>query len=112
MSATNKQMKRSNKRKNRKKSKSKKRKRSRERDLMGIDELQIKLENEINESSSLSAPPNSSGTNKSVQCQVYESIAALALCHNVTPIVTEDGRVNYEASSPDEIAMVKFTEKC
>ena len=79
---------------------------------MGIDELQIKLENEINESSSLSAPPNSSGTNKSVQCQVYESIAALALCHNVTPIVTEDGRVNYEASSPDEIAMVKFTEKC
>lgn len=36
-------------------------------------------------------------------------MVAVALCHNVTP-VTEDGHLTYQASSPDEIALVKFTE--
>jgi len=36
---------------------------------------------------------------------------SLVLCHNVTPSFTkEDGKV-YQASSPDEIAMVKFSDR-
>ena len=41
-----------------------------------------------------------------VQRDVAEAILALALCHNVTPSA-EGG---YQASSPDEIALVKFAE--
>ena len=39
-------------------------------------------------------------------------VHALALCHNVTPVTdSETGENTYQASSPDEIALVKFTEK-
>lgn len=41
--------------------------------------------------------------------QLKASVLALALAHNVTPVV-EDGQVVYQASSPDEIALVEFTE--
>lgn len=37
-------------------------------------------------------------------------ITAIALCHNVTPAVADDGSHGYQASSPDEVALVKFTE--
>jgi phospholipid-translocating ATPase len=40
---------------------------------------------------------------------VREMIEAVALCHNVTP-VTEGETRGYQASSPDEIALVKFSE--
>jgi len=44
---------------------------------------------------------------KTVQC-----IRAMALCHNVTPSVDVDTGVRqYQASSPDEVALVKFTEE-
>ena len=36
------------------------------------------------------------------------AVMALALCHNVTPVTTETGEVEFQASSPDEVAMVKF----
>ena len=36
-------------------------------------------------------------------------LTALVICHNVTPSYT-DGKVSYQASSPDEIAFVKFCE--
>eukprot|EP01097_Dermamoeba_algensis_P011052 TRINITY_DN8417_c0_g1_i2.p1 TRINITY_DN8417_c0_g1~~TRINITY_DN8417_c0_g1_i2.p1 ORF type:complete len:1054 (-),score=266.66 TRINITY_DN8417_c0_g1_i2:518-3571(-) len=41
--------------------------------------------------------------------KVRETITAIALCHNVTP-VKEDMTISYQASSPDEVALVKFTE--
>jgi phospholipid-translocating ATPase len=41
--------------------------------------------------------------------QVREAIEVLALCHNVTPVLEHDQKA-YQASSPDEIALVKFTE--
>ena len=45
--------------------------------------------------------------------QVVDIMEGLSLCHNVTPIVSENGKhIDYQASSPDEIALVKFTEKC
>ncbi|RNF07043.1 putative phospholipid-transporting ATPase IIB [Trypanosoma rangeli] len=38
---------------------------------------------------------------------VGEAFLALVLCHNVSPVM-EDGRLEYQASSPDEVAFVKF----
>lgn len=37
-------------------------------------------------------------------------ITGLAICHNVTPILNQDGTRDYQASSPDEIALVKYAE--
>ena len=34
---------------------------------------------------------------------------SIALCHNVTPVVEGESRV-YQASSPDEVALVQFSE--
>jgi len=40
---------------------------------------------------------------------VRDIITALCLCHNVTPVY-EGGTKIYQASSPDEIALVKIAE--
>ena len=40
---------------------------------------------------------------------VRDLVTAFAVCHNVTPIV-EDGIKTFHASSPDEIALVKFAQ--
>ena len=40
---------------------------------------------------------------------IRDTITALGLCHNVTPTY-EEGIKGYQASSPDEIALVKFAE--
>jgi phospholipid-translocating ATPase len=40
---------------------------------------------------------------------VRDFITCLALCHNVTPTL-EDGVRTFQASSPDEIALVKIAE--
>lgn len=44
--------------------------------------------------------------------KVYELVLTLALCHNVTPTYDDlnSDEVAYQAASPDEIAIVKFTE--
>ncbi|TBT99464.1 putative E1-E2 ATPase, partial [Hamiltosporidium magnivora] len=46
------------------------------------------------------------GKKKDLYTRVFELLRALSICHNVTP--SEGG---YQASSPDEIAIVKWTEK-
>lgn len=46
---------------------------------------------------------------------VRDTITALALCHNVTPTFPNPDNkdiVEYQASSPDEIALVKFATSC
>lgn len=57
--------------------------------------------------------------------RVWEAVKALALCHNVTPVYDENDKQSvaksvsveihtertYQASSPDEIALVKWTEQ-
>jgi phospholipid-translocating ATPase len=53
-------------------------------------------------------------TRREIGGRVRDLVLALALCHNVTPTTDEeDGRkvTNYQASSPDEIAIVKYTEE-
>ncbi|KAI9898556.1 hypothetical protein N3K66_006916 [Trichothecium roseum] len=52
-------------------------------------------------------------TRREIGSRVRDVVLALALCHNVTPTTdVEDGRevISYQASSPDEIAIVKWTE--
>ena len=41
--------------------------------------------------------------------RLFEIVQALAVCHNVTPII-ENSELSYQASSPDEVAIVKWTE--
>ncbi|GAB1314909.1 Putative aminophospholipid-translocase [Madurella fahalii] len=52
-------------------------------------------------------------TRREIGSRVRDVVLALALCHNVTPTTEEeDGRMvnSYQASSPDEIAIVRWTE--
>jgi phospholipid-translocating ATPase len=52
-------------------------------------------------------------TRREIGSRVRDVVLALAICHNVTPTVEEeDGHMvtSYQASSPDEIAIVKWTE--
>lgn len=52
-------------------------------------------------------------TRREIGSRVRDVVLALALCHNVTPTTEEeDGQTvtSYQASSPDEIAIVRWTE--
>ncbi|KAF3022975.1 putative aminophospholipid-translocase [Neopestalotiopsis sp. 37M] len=52
-------------------------------------------------------------TRREIGSRVRDVVLALALCHNVTPTTDEeDGQTvtSYQASSPDEIAIVRWTE--
>ncbi|PYH94260.1 phospholipid-translocating P-type ATPase [Aspergillus ellipticus CBS 707.79] len=53
-------------------------------------------------------------TRREIGSRVRDIVLALALCHNVTPTFEEEDGVkvtNYQASSPDEIAIVRYTEE-
>lgn len=41
---------------------------------------------------------------------VRDTITALAVCHNVTPVTNNEGERELQASSPDEVALVKYIE--
>ncbi|KAG6016362.1 hypothetical protein E4U43_003747, partial [Claviceps pusilla] len=69
----------------------------------------------ITPSSTFSSTANvgATRTRREIGARVRDVVLALALCHNVTPTIdTEDGKeiTSYQASSPDEIAIVKWTE--
>src|SRR5205823_2364106 len=52
-------------------------------------------------------------TRREIGSRVRDVVLALALCHNVTPTTEEeDGRMitSYQASSPDEIAIIRWCE--
>ncbi|KAL9090928.1 MAG: hypothetical protein Q9165_005136 [Trypethelium subeluteriae] len=52
-------------------------------------------------------------TRREIGARVRDVVLALALCHNVTPTVEEEHGeriTTYQASSPDEIAIVRWTE--
>ena len=44
------------------------------------------------------------------ECLLRDLSTALVLCNNVTPVI-DDGQRILQASSPDEIALVKFAEE-
>lgn len=69
----------------------------------------------VTPSSALSATANvgATRTRREIGSRVRDVVLALALCHNVTPTTEEeDGKIvtSYQASSPDEIAIVRWTE--
>ncbi|KAI9824776.1 MAG: putative aminophospholipid-translocase [Thelocarpon impressellum] len=70
----------------------------------------------VTPSSTFIGPSNTSTatrTRREIGSRVRDVVLALALCHNVTPTTEEeDGRTitTYQASSPDEIAIVQWTE--
>ncbi|KIK19433.1 hypothetical protein PISMIDRAFT_107630 [Pisolithus microcarpus 441] len=47
---------------------------------------------------------------RDMSSRLRDVVLSLALCHNVTPVTNDDGSVTYQASSPDEVAIVKWTE--
>ncbi|KAA1475730.1 phospholipid-translocating P-type ATPase [Dentipellis sp. KUC8613] len=47
---------------------------------------------------------------RDMSSRVRDVVLSLALCHNVTPVKNDDGSITYQASSPDEVAIVKWTE--
>lgn len=50
------------------------------------------------------------GGRRDMSSRVKDVVFALALCHNVTPVANDDGSTTYQASSPDEVAIVRWTE--
>ncbi|KAF9529869.1 aminophospholipid-transporting P-type ATPase [Crepidotus variabilis] len=46
---------------------------------------------------------------RDMSSRVRDAVLSLALCHNVTPVTNDDGSVTYQASSPDEVAIVSWT---
>ncbi|KAF2165039.1 hypothetical protein M409DRAFT_67350 [Zasmidium cellare ATCC 36951] len=54
-------------------------------------------------------------TRREIGLRVRDLVLSLALCHNVTPTTEEDesgeSKISYQASSPDEIAIVQWTEQ-
>ncbi|KAF8339278.1 aminophospholipid-transporting P-type ATPase [Amanita rubescens] len=47
---------------------------------------------------------------RDMSSRVRDVVQSLALCHNVTPVTNDDGTVTYQASSPDEVAIVTWTQ--
>jgi len=47
---------------------------------------------------------------RDMSSRVKDVVLALGLCHNVTPTADDDGSITYQASSPDEVALVQWTE--
>ncbi|KAM0714076.1 hypothetical protein Q7P37_011040 [Cladosporium fusiforme] len=66
-------------------------------------------------SSSFDALSGATRTRREIGIRVRDLVLALALCHNVTPTAEEDESgapvISYQASSPDEIAIVQWTEQ-
>ncbi|OZJ03159.1 hypothetical protein BZG36_03891 [Bifiguratus adelaidae] len=48
---------------------------------------------------------------RDITVRIRDITLALSLCHNVTPVTGNDGEVTYQASSPDEVAIVRWTEQ-
>ncbi|KAI9287315.1 protein transporter [Umbelopsis sp. AD052] len=48
---------------------------------------------------------------RDISSRIKDIVQALAVCHNVTPVISTDGTIAYQASSPDEVAIVKWTEQ-
>ena len=41
---------------------------------------------------------------------IRDMVTSLILCHNVTPVINNEDERELQASSPDEVALVKFAE--
>jgi phospholipid-translocating ATPase len=82
----------------------------------GLDSME-EIASMLQGDSSEKDPSSGSGSNqrgrREIKSRVKDAVFALALCHNVTPNYdnddSDDDTVQYQAASPDEIAIVKWT---
>ncbi|EDO15874.1 hypothetical protein Kpol_1009p21 [Vanderwaltozyma polyspora DSM 70294] len=74
-----------------------------------LDIVSNYIETLVESSKSTTNPTSRSAARKDVSARVKDLVVTLAICHNVTPTF-EDDELTYQAASPDEIAIVKFTE--
>ncbi|GAA6011603.1 hypothetical protein JCM10207_002676 [Rhodosporidiobolus poonsookiae] len=83
-----------------------------------MDEVAHQLATALGEEKSIPAPNLTTGValaqtrgRRDMSSRVKDIVVGLGVCHNVTPVVDEaDGSITYQASSPDEVAIVRFTE--
>ncbi|XP_061110932.1 probable phospholipid-transporting ATPase IIB isoform X2 [Conger conger] len=95
-----------------------------------MDEIQSHIVQSYAQASGSSSKPQPAApkVRRSVASRIHEAVKAISLCHNVTPVYesqlaasgetecTEadqdfiDDNRNYQASSPDEVALVRWTE--
>ncbi|KAI1304579.1 putative aminophospholipid-translocase [Mortierella claussenii] len=83
-----------------------------------MDEISTHLDTAYSQQSSgfnrnRGTAPSHVGGNKArrdISSRVRDIVQALAVCHNVTPVEEDNGSITYQASSPDEVAIVKWTE--
>ncbi|BGP19964.1 Putative aminophospholipid-translocase [Rhodosporidiobolus nylandii] len=83
-----------------------------------MDEVAHQLATALGEEKAVPAPNLTTGVaiaasrgRRDMSSRVKDIVLGLGLCHNVTPVVDEaDGSITYQASSPDEVAIVRFTE--
>ena len=69
-------------------------------------------DNQLNDSSSSFHSKRSKRIRRHRNKIIRDTITAMVLCNNVTPIIDENdsNNVTYQASSPDEVALVKFAD--
>jgi phospholipid-translocating ATPase len=79
-----------------------------------LEDVALKRTERIkNGESAFSSPPlGPQRGRRDLSQRLFEIVQALAVCHNVTPIIEDDApeQLSYQASSPDEVAIVKWTE--
>lgn len=80
-----------------------------------LEEVAFKRSERIkNGDSTFSSPPlGPQRGRRDLSQRLFEIVQALAVCHNVTPIIEDhpqEEQLSYQASSPDEVAIVKWTE--
>ena len=81
----------------------------------GFGSSDVTVKNAASLSNSTIGQGTSTRGRREVGSRVRDVVLALALCHNVTPTIEDiDGRevTTYQASSPDEIAIIRWTESC
>lgn len=81
--------------------------------LDSMEEITSMLHGDSSEKDPSSGPGSNQRGRREIKSRVKDAVFALALCHNVTPNhdndESDDDTVQYQASSPDEIAIVKWT---
>ena len=73
-----------------------------------MEEVARILQGESQPKSPLATPTTNQRGRREINTRVKDAVFALAVCHNVTPTLDESDTVQFQAASPDEIAIVQW----
>lgn len=76
-----------------------------------VADMDVDIDEDEVDDSDMSSYDPSSLSGLRLQHSLRRAVTALALCHNVTPTIDEDGKLVFQASSPDEVALVEYAHK-